>query len=247
MITVMERLDGRVALITGGARGIGRACAQALAEAGARVAVNYLTSEVEAQATVEWIRGRGQTAIAVRADVRNGREVQRLVESVREQLGPVDILVNNAGISRPQPIADITERDWDEIAAANLKSAFLVTQAVLGPMRERRWGRIIMISSVAAHLGGVVGPHYAASKAGMIGMAHYYARALVKEGITVNAISPALIETEMVAANPNARPDLIPMGRFGRPEEVADVVVMLARNGYITGQTLHVNGGWYMT
>lgn len=247
MFTGMERLDGRVALITGGARGIGRACAQALAEAGARVAVNFLTSEVEAQATVEWIRRRGHTAIAVRADVRSGTEVQRMVESVHEQLGPVDILVNNAGISRPQPISDITERDWDEIAAANLKSAFLATQAVLPSMRERRWGRIIMISSVAAHLGGVVGPHYAASKAGMIGMAHYYARALVKEGITVNTISPALIETEMVAANPNARPDLIPMGRFGRPEEVAGVVVMLARNGYITGQTLHVNGGWYMT
>lgn len=181
------------------------------------------------------------------ADLRSAAEVRRLVDSVHEQLGPVDILVNNAGITRPQPLAEITERDWDELITSNLKSAFLVTQAVLEPMRSRRWGRIIMISSVAAHLGGIVGPHYAASKAGMIGMAHFYARALVKDGITVNTISPALIETEMVAVNPNARPDLIPVGRFGRPEEVASVVVMLAANGYITGQTVHVNGGWYMT
>ena len=155
--------------------------------------------------------------------------------------------MNNAGIARPQKIADITEQDWDDVVDTNLKSSFLMTQAVLEGMRARRWGRIINLSSVAAHLGGVVGPHYAASKAGMIGLAHYYAMALVKEGITVNTISPALIDTEMVRSNPNARADIIPAGRFGRPEEVAEVVVMLARNGYITGQTIHVNGGWYLT
>ncbi|MGQ9634185.1 MAG: 3-oxoacyl-ACP reductase family protein [Bryobacteraceae bacterium] len=243
----MKPLEGRIALVTGGARGIGQACALTLAEAGASVAVNYLTSEQAARETVEKIRRTGGEAMAVCADVRRTAEVRRLVESVHEQLGPIGILVNNAGITRPQPLGEITEQDWDDLIASNLKSAFLVTQAVLESMRSRRWGRIIMISSVAAHLGGIVGPHYAASKAGMIGMTHYYARALVKDGITVNAISPALIETEMVAVNPNARPDLIPMGRYGRPEEVASVVVMLAANGYITGQTLHVNGGWYMT
>ena len=121
------------------------------------------------------------------------------------ELGPIAILVNNAGITRPQPIDEITEQDWDEILAVNLKSSFLVTQAVLETMRAQRWGRIIKISSVAAQLGGVVGPHYAASKAGMIGLTHFYARALVKEGITVNTIAPALIETEMVSTNPNAR------------------------------------------
>jgi 3-oxoacyl-[acyl-carrier protein] reductase len=247
MIAGMKELEGRTALVTGAGRGIGRACALALAEAGARVAVHYRTSEAGARETVEAIRRGGGEAAAVCADVRSAAEVRRLVDSVHEQLGPVDILVNNAGITRPQPLAEITERDWDELITSNLKSAFLVTQAVLEPMRSRRWGRIIMISSVAAHLGGIVGPHYAASKAGMIGMAHFYARALVKDGITVNTISPALIETEMVAVNPNARPDLIPVGRFGRPEEVASVVVMLAANGYITGQTVHVNGGWYMT
>jgi 3-oxoacyl-[acyl-carrier protein] reductase len=133
----------------------------------------------------------------------------------------------------------------------NLKSAFLVTQKVLPAMRSKGWGRIINVSSVAAQVGGVVGPHYAASKAGMTGLTHYYAALLSKEGITVNTIAPALIATaliatDMVARNPNARPDLIPVGRFGTVDEVADVAVMLAENGYITGQTINVNGGWYM-
>jgi 3-oxoacyl-[acyl-carrier protein] reductase len=237
----------RVALVTGGGRGIGRAIAMALAGAGASVAVNYLSRAGEAEEVAAEIRRLGGQGIAIQADVRRSEDVQRLIETTNSELGPLAILVNNAGITRPQPLGEITERDWDEIISANLKSAFLVTQAALETMRVQRWGRIINISSVAAHLGGVVGPHYAASKAGMIGMAHFYARALVKEGITVNTISPALIETEMVTCNPNARADLIPVGRFGKPEEVADVVVMLARNGYMTGQTIHVNGGWYMS
>ena len=141
----------------------------------------------------------------------------------------------------------IRESDWDEILDQNLKSCFLVTQAVLPAMRRARWGRIINISSVAAQTGGVVGPHYAASKAGMHGLTHFYASRLAKEGITVNAVAPALIRTEMVAANPNAKPDLIPVGRFGEPAEVADAAVMLVRNGYITGQTINVNGGWYLS
>ncbi|MFZ0429985.1 MAG: SDR family oxidoreductase, partial [Acidobacteriota bacterium] len=128
----------------------------------------------------------------------------------------------------------------------NLKSVFLVTQAVLPAMRRARWGRIINLSSVAAQTGGVVGPHYAASKAGILGLTRAYAALLAREGITVNAIAPALIETEMVRSNPRARPDLIPVGRFGRTDEVSDIVVMLATNGYITGQTINVNGGWYM-
>ena len=130
-------------------------------------------------------------------------------------LGSIDILVNNAGISRPQPLSEITEQDWDEILTVNLKSMFLVTQAVLTGMRQRKWGRIINLSSVAAQLGGVIGPHYAASKAGVIGLTHSYAALLAKEGITANAIAPALIETEMITSNPKARPDLVPLGRFG--------------------------------
>ena len=124
---------------------------------------------------------------------------------------------------------------------------FLMTQAVLPAMRKRRWGRIINLSSVAAQLGGVIGPHYAASKAGCLGLTHSYAALLAKEGITVNAIAPALIETEMVASNPRARSDIIPIGRFGEVEEVAEVALLLARNGYITGQTVNINGGWYMS
>jgi 3-oxoacyl-[acyl-carrier protein] reductase len=162
-------------------------------------------------------------------------------------VGPIDILLNNAAISRPQAIEEISERDLDEVIAANLKSCFLVTQSVLPGMRARRWGRILNVSSVAAQAGGVVGPHYAASKAGMLGMTHYYAQRLAKERITVNAIAPALVETEMVTSNPNAKRDHIPVWRFGAPEEVAVVAVMLARNGYMTGQTVSVNGGWFMS
>jgi 3-oxoacyl-[acyl-carrier protein] reductase len=240
-------LQDRVALVTGGGRGIGRAIAISLAEAGARVAVNYRARREQALETCGRIEGIGGRAVAVQADVSHAAEAGRLVATVREALGPVEILVNNAGIARPQPVEAITERDWDELLGTNLKSAFLLTQAVLPPMREARWGRIINISSVAAQLGGVVGPHYAASKAGMIGLTHGYAAMLAAEGITVNAVAPALIATEMVLSNPRARPELIPVGRFGTVEEVAAVCVMLASNGYVTGQTVGVNGGWYMS
>jgi 3-oxoacyl-[acyl-carrier protein] reductase len=243
----MDDLNGRVALVTGSSRGIGRGAALALAEAGADIAINYLTRSAEAASVEAQIRGMNRRCISIQADVSVSKDVKRLVSEAETQLGPVDILVNNAGIARPQPIEEIAERDWDEVIAANLKSCFLVTQAVLPGMRFRKWGRIMNLSSVAAQLGGVVGPHYAASKAGMHGLTHFYARHLAKEGITVNAIAPALIETDMVAGNPNARADNIPIGRFGSTSEVAGVVVMLARNGYITGQTINVNGGWYMS
>ena len=146
-----------------------------------------------------------------------------------------------------KPLEEIGPADWDHTLRVNLASAFYVTQAALPGMRARRWGRIIMISSVAAQNGGVVGPHYAASKAGMIGLAHSYASMLAKEGITANTICPALIETDMVRQNLSASPSLIPVGRFGQSAEVADVAVVLATNGYITGQTFNVNGGWYMS
>jgi 3-oxoacyl-[acyl-carrier protein] reductase len=240
-------LVSKVALVTGASRGIGRAIALALARAGADVAVNYHTHAAEARAACSEIERLGRRALAVQANVAVATEVAQMVETVQQRLGEIAILVNNAGISPPQPLSEITERDWDEVVAVNLKSMFLVTQAVLPGMRRRRWGRIINLSSVAAQLGGVVGPHYAASKAGVLGLTHSYATLLAKEGITANAIAPALIATEMVTKNPNARPDLIPLGRLGTVEEVAEVVVMLASNGYITGQTINVNGGWYMS
>lgn len=243
----MAELLGKVALVTGASRGIGRAIALALAQAGADVAINFLSRQTEARETCSRLVGLGRRGLVVQADVSQAKEVQQLVAAVAKDLGPVDILVNNAGVARPQALADITEQDWDDLLAVNLKSVFLVTQAVLPGMRERRWGRIINLSSVAAQLGGVVGPHYAASKAGIHGLTHAYAALLAKEGITVNTIAPALIATEMVASNPRARPDLLPVGRFGQEQEVADVAVMLAGNGFITGQTINVNGGWYMS
>ena len=243
----MSELADRIALVTGASRGIGRAIALGLARAGAHVAVNFRTRETEAYETCAAIERLGRRAVAVRGDVSVAADAAQLVARVEAALGPVAVLINNAGITRPQPLAEITEQDWDEVLAINLKSLFLVTQAVLPGMRVARWGRIINLSSVAAQLGGVVGPHYAASKAGILGLTHSYAHLLAKEGITVNAIAPALIETEMVTSNPNARPDLIPVGRFGGVDEVARVAVMLAENGYITGQTINVNGGWYMS
>jgi len=246
-LTYMDDLKGRVALVTGSSRGIGRAAALALAEAGADVVLNYRSREADAAETEQEVRQRGRRCLNIQADVSVATQVARLVEAAEKEFGAIDVLVNNAGIARPQALDEIAEADWDDLIAVNLKSCFLMTQQVLPEMRERRWGRIINISSVAAVVGGIVGPHYAASKAGMLGLTRYYANHLAPEGITANAIAPALIETEMVTSNLNAQPGKIPVGRFGHVDEVADVVVMLARNGYITGQTIHVNGGWYLT
>ena len=240
-------LERKVALVTGGSRGIGRAIAIALAQAGADVAINFRARDSEAAEAASEIRALGRRSIAVQADVSRSAEVSRMVSEVEAQLGAISILVNNACVTRPQPLEQITEQDWDDLLAINLKSCFLVTQAVLPEMRARQWGRIINLASVAAQTGGVVGPHYAASKAGILGLTHSYAALLAKEGITVNAIAPALVKTEMVTSNPRANAGLIPVGRFGEVEEVAGVALMLARNGYLTGQTINVNGGWYMS
>jgi 3-oxoacyl-[acyl-carrier protein] reductase len=243
----VDDLNGRVGLVTGSSRGIGRAIALALAEAGADIVLNFRKRSAEAKNVEEQIHRLERRCISIQADVSSASDVGQLIKRGEDKLGPVDILVNNAGISRPQAIEEIIEQDWDEVVTTNLKSCFLVTQAVLPGMRARKWGRIVNLSSVAAQVGGVVGPHYAASKAGMLGLTHFYAQRLAQEGVTVNAIAPALIETEMVTSNPNARPDRIPVGRYGSVDEVAGVAVMLARNGYMNGQTINVNGGWYMT
>jgi 3-oxoacyl-[acyl-carrier protein] reductase len=240
-------MTGKVVLVTGSSRGIGLAGALALARAGADIAINYRIRESDARAAEARIQGLNRRCACIQADVSSSAGVQRLLQEVERKLGPIDILVNNAGIARPQPIEEVTEKDWDDLIDTNLKSCFLLIQGVLPSMRQRHWGRIINLSSVAAQVGGVVGPHYAASKAGMHGLTHYYAHHLAKEGITVNAIAPALIETEMVTSNLKAQPGLIPVGRFGTSDEVAEVVVLLARNGYITGQTINVNGGWFMS
>ena len=240
-------MTNRVCLVTGASRGIGRSIALDLAAAGANVAVNYQLRRAAAEGVCSEIRKLGCATVAVQADVGIPAQVELLVERVEQELGEVEILVNNAGITQVKKFDALTEADWDEVVRVNLKSAFLLIQRVLPSMRKRRWGRIINLSSVAAQTGGVIGPHYAASKAGLIGLTHSYASLLAKEGITVNAIAPALIATEMVTTNPNASPERLPVGFFGNPEEIGRVAVMLAESEFLTGQTISVNGGWYMT
>jgi 3-oxoacyl-[acyl-carrier protein] reductase len=237
------RLDGRVALVTGASRGIGRAIALALAEQGAKVAVNYVSRGADADAVVGAIRANGGTAVTVRADVSAAADVDAMIASVTAQLGPVDILVNNAGIALRRDIDDVTEADFDRTIAVNLKSAFLCTRVVVRGMRERGWGRIVNISSGAARGGGVIGAHYNASKAGMEGLTRGYAARLAQAGITVNAVAPSLIETDMATSFPADVAKRIPIGRMGTPEEVAQAVVMVVANPYMTGQTVPVNGG----
>ncbi len=240
-------ISGRIALVTGASRGIGRAIALSLAKAGVDVAVNFQFREKEAQEVCAEIKSLGRRSLAVQADVSRAEEVSRLVKTIEKELGTISILINNAGIAKPRGLEEMTEEVWDETLRINLKSCYLVTEAVLPGLRSQRWGRIINLSSTAAQVGGVVGPHYAASKAGILGLTHSYASRLFKEGITVNAICPALIITDMVSESLRARPDRIPVGRFGTVEEVAAVALMLVGNGYMTGQTIQVNGGLYQT
>lgn len=240
-------LNGKVALVTGGSRGIGAGIALSLAEAGADIAINFRARSADANEVCVAIRKAGRRALALQADISKSGEVSGMVAQIERELGPVNILVNNAGMARQINLENIVEADWDEHINVNLKSAFLVTQAVLPQMRTQHWGRIINISSVAAQTGGVVGPHYAASKAGMLGLTHSYAALLAKEGITANTVCPALVDTEMLRANPRATSSVIPIGRFGTVDEIASVVRMIAENAYLTGQTINPNGGWYMS
>jgi 3-oxoacyl-[acyl-carrier protein] reductase len=239
----MASLNNRVALVTGGSRGIGQAIAVSLAEAGAAVAVNYREKAAEARNVVETIRSAGGRAMAVGADVSQAAEVAGMVAAVERELGPVDVLINNAGIGLVRTVDDLTEEDFDRTIAVNLKSVFLCTQAVVPGMRARKWGRIVNISSGAARGAGGVGPHYNASKAGMEGMTRGYAARLVKDGITVNAVAPSLIETDMVRSGVASSPARIPLGRFGTPEECAQAVLMVIGNAYMTGQTIALSGG----
>jgi 3-oxoacyl-[acyl-carrier protein] reductase len=240
-------LAGRRALVTGGSRGIGRAVALALAAAGADVAITYRERAGDAARVQAEIEALGRRALSLQVDVSQRDAIAAMLVAVDRSFGGVDILVNNAGLARPAAVDRVGAAEWDEAIGINLTSAFLITQGVVGGMRARGWGRVIFLSSVAAQVGGVVGPHYAASKAGLHGLMHFYAAHLAKEGITANAIAPALIETEMVTSNPNAKPGMIPVGRFGAVDEVASVVLLLAENAYLTGQTVNVNGGWYPT
>lgn len=237
-------LRGRIALVTGGSRGIGKAIAFALAEAGADVAVNYLERAEDAALVVKAIRASNRRGTAVAGDVSEGESVRKMVARIEGELGPIDILINNAGTGRIRGLDELDEAEFDRTIAINLKSAFLCTQAVLPAMRARRWGRIVNISSAAARGPGIVGVHYNASKAGLEGLTRGYASRLAKDDITVNAVAPGPIETEL--AEPLKQMSVasrIPVGRFGTTDEVAQAVLMVIGNPFMTGQTIGLNGG----
>jgi len=241
----MSDLNDRIALVTGGSRGIGKAIALTLADAGAAVAVNYRERSDEAEAVAAAIRKNGGRAEVFSADVSDRSAIQGMVRDIEERLGPIDILINNAGIAAIRTIDEITEAEFDRSIAVNLKSVFLCTQAVLPRMRARHWGRIINLSSIGARIGaGSVSVAYGASKAGVEGLTRAYAVRLAQEGVTVNAIAPGLIDTEMgkplLDAGVAAR---IPVGRAGTGDEIAQAVLLLVRNDFMTGQTVAVNGG----
>ncbi len=234
---------GRIALVTGGSRGIGRATALALGRAGANVAINFLTQEDAANQVALEIKNIGCNASIFQGDVSQSLEVDRMVAEISGKLGPIDILVNNAGQARRLSIDEVTEDDWDQTMSINLKSVFLVTRAVLPHMRAQKWGRIVNVSSGASMTGGSVGIHYSASKGGVDALSRAYASRLVKEGVTVNIVSPSLIDTDMIPDKLVAQN--IPMGRLGLPQECADAIVQAASNGFMTGQTIFLNGGRY--
>jgi 3-oxoacyl-[acyl-carrier protein] reductase len=239
-----SHLQGRVALVTGSSRGIGRAIAIALASAGAAVAVNYRQRENEAAAVVDEIERGGGRALAVRADVSVAADVDAMMRDVESRLGAIDVLVNNAGTATVSDIESLTEAEFDRTLAVNLKSVFLCTQAVLPGMRARRWGRVVNLSSVAARGAGAIGVDYNASKAGIEGLTRGYAARVAREGVTVNAVAPGPIDTEMAEPLKAANvADRLPVGRLGTAEEVTEVVLMVVGNAFITGQTLPVNGG----
>jgi 3-oxoacyl-[acyl-carrier protein] reductase len=232
-------MDGRVALVTGASGGIGRAIARGLAAAGASVGLGYGSGADAAGALAEEIGG-----VAVGADLRDASAAEALVGAVERELGPVDVLVANAGLGRVQPYEEVTAADFDEMLAVNLRAPFLLAQRVLPGMRERGWGRVLFTSSVAAFTGGIVGPHYAASKAGLHGLTHHLAARVAADGVTVNALAPALItDTKMLPGEPEELKARIPVGRLGRPEEIADLALAVLRNGYVTNQVISADGG----
>lgn len=243
----MSTLSGRIALVTGASRGLGKAMALALAEAGADVAVNYRAQAEAAESVAQSIRALGRQAIVVQGDVSLSADVERVVSTTEKQLGPAGILVNNAGIGKIIPTDQVTEEIWNEYLRVNLTSVFLMTQRVLPGMRAAKWGRIINLSSVAAQYGGIIGPHYSASKAGILGLTRCYASQFASEGITCNALAPALIESDMVAGLPKDVVNRIPAGRMGSPGEVGRIAVLLAQSDFITGQTINPNGGLYFS
>jgi len=245
------KLKGRVALITGAAQGIGKSVALLLAQNGADIVVSDINLE-KAEETAKEIESIGSKAIAIKVDVANLKDVERMVESILEKFGKIDILVNNAGITRDKLILRMTEEDWDAVLNVNLKGTFNCTKAVVRHMAKQRSGKIVSIASVVGEMGNAGQVNYSASKAGVIGLTKTIAREFAQRRINVNAIAPGYIETPMTEVLPEKVKEelkrLIPMERLGKPEDVAEAVLFLVSedSNYITGQVLNVNGGIYM-
>jgi 3-oxoacyl-[acyl-carrier protein] reductase len=245
-------LQGKVALVTGASRGIGRAIALELARQGAKVAVNYAGSEAKANEVVEEIKNMGQEAFAIQADVSNAKAVDQMVKAVLERFERIDILVNNAGITRDNLLMRMKEEEWDDVINTNLKGVFNCTKAVTRPMMKQRYGRIVNIASIVGVSGNPGQANYVAAKAGVIGLTKTAARELASRNITVNAVAPGFITTDMTdRLSEELKAEMlkqIPLARFGEPEDVAKVVSFLVSDAasYMTGQTLHVDGGMVM-
>lgn len=247
MLTAVDQLKDRVALVTGGSGGIGRGLVDRLAGTGARIAVHYGQSEDAAHEVVERVRATGAEAVAVQADLAEATAADELIDAVETLLGPVDVLVANHGRARPRgDLDEVTAQEWDTTLAVNTRAPFLLARRVLPGMRERRFGRVLFMSSVAGFIGGVIGPDYAASKAALHGLTHYLASRVAHEGVTVNAVAPALIErTAMLPGDPAELARGVPVGRLGTPEEVADLSLTVLTNGYLTNHVFAVDGGMY--
>ena len=244
-------LEGQVAVVTGASRGIGKACALELARHGAKVVVNYISNVDAAEATRDEIRAFGGEVILVKADVADAEQAEAVIETAIEVLGQVDVLVNNAGINRDRTIHRMSVEEWDEVIATDLSGMFYCTKAAVPGMRERNYGRIINMSSMIGQMGNIGQANYAAAKAGMIAFTKTAARELARNNITVNAVCPGFIATDMLTALSEEIQDniksQIPLGRFGEPDEVAAVVRFLCTEGaWFTGEQLNLNGGQYM-
>lgn len=248
----MGKLDGKSAIVTGASRGIGKDIALYLAKEGAKVAVNYSGSKEKAEEVVEEIKSFGGEAFAIQANVDQSEDVQNLISTTLENFGSIDILINNAGITRDNLLMRMKEQEWDDVLNTNLKGVFLSTKAVTRQMMKQRKGRIINITSIVGVSGNPGQANYVAAKAGVIGLTKTTALELASRNITVNAVAPGFITTDMTEALPEEVKaqmlSQIPLAKFGNTEDIAKAVAFLASDdaNYITGQTLHVNGGMYM-